>query len=200
MAELHPVELAERVAVVARDLGIETAVIGAYALAAHHYVRGTKDIDLGTVVELRELAQLQRALDAEGFSTRLREPDDEDPLGGVLVVWQRADDDGDPLYPLEVVNFRNPYRPRVTAAYQAIRTAIPVADTSALRYPQLKYLVALKLDTGGGRDVEDVVDVLLRNRDADLEDIRATCKHYGLDRIDEVIERVLSERARAERK
>ena len=190
MAELNPVDLAERVALLARDLGIETAVIGAYAMAAHHYVRGTKDIDLGTAVELTELARLQRAVEAEGFSTRLREPDDEDPLGGVLVIWQQVDEDGDPIYPLEVVNFRNPYRPRVGPAYQAIRTALDVEGKPVLRYPQLKYLVALKLDTGGRRDEEDVVALLLRNRDADFEEIRDTCKQYGLDRIDEVIARV----------
>lgn len=46
-----PIELAERVAGIARELGISTAVIGAVALAAHKYVRGTHDVDLATHVD-----------------------------------------------------------------------------------------------------------------------------------------------------
>ena len=46
-----PLELAERVAEIARGLGIETALIGATALAVHGYVRGTLDIDLASIVD-----------------------------------------------------------------------------------------------------------------------------------------------------
>lgn len=39
------IQLAERVSAVAAELGISTALIGAAALAARNYVRGTTDID-----------------------------------------------------------------------------------------------------------------------------------------------------------
>ena len=45
---LPGLDLAERVAEAARELGIETALIGAMAMAVHKYLRGTADVDLGT--------------------------------------------------------------------------------------------------------------------------------------------------------
>ena len=40
------IELAERIASVANDLNIPTALIGAMALAAHNYVRGGRSVKL----------------------------------------------------------------------------------------------------------------------------------------------------------
>ncbi len=61
-------ELAERVAEVARALGIETALIGAMAMAVHKYVRGTSDVDLATNLDsINELRGLQAKLDALGL-------------------------------------------------------------------------------------------------------------------------------------
>ncbi len=184
--QLSPVQLAERVAALAAGLGINTAVIGAYALAAHKFVRATKDIDLATAVSLGELRRLEAATRDAGLFATLRTPDAEDPLGGVLVVWQRVDDEGDPVEPVEVVNFTNPYVPRRTPAIAAIRDAVPV-EGSTLRYPRLRDLIALKLDTGARRDQADVVDVLAHNPDADLDEIRATCSTYGFDIIEQLI-------------
>ena len=58
----------------------------------------------------------------------------------------------------------------------------------ALRHPTLEHLVALKLDAGGPKDEADVIELIRQNPDADVEAIRATCKKYGLDKIDELIE------------
>jgi len=113
--------LAERVAATAQHLGIETAVIGALALAAHGYIRATNDVDLASAIDvyptLRDLAE---ALRAQGLSVELTLPDEDGALGGVVVVWERVDEGGDPLDPVEVVNFRNPYLPRITPAASAI--------------------------------------------------------------------------------
>ncbi|HEY4178744.1 MAG TPA: hypothetical protein VGM90_17980 [Kofleriaceae bacterium] len=187
MAALSPLQTADRIATIAAGLGIQTALIGAYALAAHRYVRGTKDIDLATDVSLADLVRLQRAIEDDGFKTTLRTPDDEDSLGGVLVAWRETDADGDPVSPLEVVNFANPYRPRLTPATRAIRNAEPLDERPALRYPQLEDLVALKLYSGGRRDAADVVELLVHNPRADFEEIRRVAKTYGFDVIDTLI-------------
>jgi hypothetical protein len=182
-----PVEFAERVANIALRLNIETALIGAYALAAYHYVRGSSDIDLATNVQLHELQSLKRALEDVGLHTKLNTPDDQDPLGGVLVIWERANDEGEPIDPVEVVNYYNPYRPQRTPARDAIKNAISLAEKPGLRYPRLSDLIALKLYAGSRGDEADVVELLVRNPGADLDEVRATCKRYGFVRIDELI-------------
>ncbi|MDB4958048.1 MAG: hypothetical protein JWO36_5617 [Myxococcales bacterium] len=191
-----PVELAERVAKIALGLNIETALRGAYALAAYHYVRASSDIDLATVVQLHQLENLKSAVEDAGFHTSLRTPDDQDPLGGVLTVWERSDDEGDPIDPVEVVNYLNPYRPQRTPALQAIRNAISLDEKPALRYPRLSDLIALKLYAGNRGDVADVVELLVRNPNADLDEIRSTCKGFGFDQIDELIQEAQDEARR----
>ncbi len=74
--------LAWQVAETARQLGLDSALIGAAALAVHRYTRGTKDIDLAVAVDHhRELVALGKAFVSCRLHTRLRLPDDEAPLG-----------------------------------------------------------------------------------------------------------------------
>lgn len=183
-----PVELGERIAQLARSLNIDTIVIGAYAMAIHRYVRGTLDFDLGSNVDIKELVRLQRAVEESGLSATLNRPDAEDDLGGKLIVWTEVDEDGDPLEPVEVVNFLNPHRPRRNPAARAIKNAIVLQENPAFAYPTLADLIALKLDAGGWKDLADVVELLRQNPDADLEGIRATAKDFGFDRIDQLID------------
>src|SRR5262245_39190297 len=125
--ELPGLNLAERVADAARELGIETALIGAIAMAVHKYIRGTSDVDLATnVSSSSDLRRLQQNLEALGLKTELRLPDEDDPLGGVLEVWEREDDEAMPIEPVEVVNFLNPHRPTLNPGAAAIRNAEPV--------------------------------------------------------------------------
>jgi hypothetical protein len=175
--------LLERVADVANELGIETAVIGAVAMAAHNYVRATADADLGTYVDpYRDLGRLRDTLAARGLHVDLRTPDDEDPLGGVLRVWEREDSEGDPIDYVDVVNFNNPHRPgRRTPGFDAIRHAIPVESRPSLRFVGLAHLIALKLYTGGLRDKADVVELLRHNSDADMQSILEVARSFGLD-------------------
>jgi hypothetical protein len=185
---LERYDLAEHIAVVARSLGIETALIGAGALAVHQYVRATKDIDLASCVHpFQDLPRLEEALRAEGYGVRLTDPDDEDSLGGVLRVWTQVDEDDDPIEPIELVNFNNPLRPRRNPAAEAITTAIPLDERPALRCVSLPLLIALKLDAGGPKDILDVIELLQKNPTADREEIRDRCKKYKLDVIDKVI-------------
>jgi len=173
--------LAERVAFEARQLGFETALIGAAALAVHRYTRGTEDIDLGVVVDpWSQLTALEQAMAAAGLHTVLRMPDNEDPLGGVLVVWRTEDAFGDPEDVVEVVNFRNPLRPVATPAATAIARAEPLAETH-LRCVTLVDLVALKLYAGGLSDLADIVQLLAHNPEVDLTELRATAAGFDAD-------------------
>jgi hypothetical protein len=185
---LERYDLAEHIAIVARGLGIETALIGAGALAVHRYVRATKDIDLASSVDpFSDLSRLEEVLRVEGYGVCLTTPDDEDVLGGVLRVWTRVDEEDDPLEPIELVNFNNPFRPRRNPGAEAIRTAMPLDERPALRCVQLPLLVALKLDAGGRKDLVDVVELLRLNPSADRDEIRELCKKYRLDAIDQLI-------------
>jgi hypothetical protein len=184
-------ELVERVAEAARELGIETALIGAVAMAAYNYVRGTGDADLATHVDPHtDLSRLRDALGASGLHVELRLPDEEDPLGGVLRVWQREDEDGMPADPVDVVNFDNPHRPgRLNPGRGAVRNASQVEGTK-LRCVRLPDLIALKLYTGGLRDQADVLELLLRNPDVDFAEIEAVCSTFGLGAVvSELIDR-----------
>jgi hypothetical protein len=180
--------LAERVAVVATSLGIEIALIGAAALAAHGYVRATQDVDFATSVNpFDELTKFEHALSELGLRTRLIMPDDEYPLGGVLRIWELEDDDGDPIEPVEIVNFSNPFRPRLTPGADAVRNAVALDDRPHIRCVRLADLVALKLYSHSRRDLADIVDVLARNPDADLDQVRTICARYGFFEILETL-------------
>lgn len=155
-------------------------MIGATALAVHNFVRATADVDLATytnvVPQLRDLAEVLRGM---GLNADLRLPDEDDPLGGVLCVWEQVDDEGEPLDAVELVNFRNPYRADDSLALEAIRDAVELEPGSPLRCVRLPHLVALKLSAGSRRDLADVVDLLVRNPDADVDEIRAMARRYG---------------------
>lgn len=184
---MEPIELAERIAQLARELGIQTALIGAHALAVHRHVRASNDIDLATVVQLHDLKRLRAAVEALGLNALLTTPDEQDALGGVLKIWDRVDEDGDPLEPLDIVNFYNPYRPRRSPASDAIHGALPVPDHPELRCPKLADLIAMKLDAGGRHDLADVVQLLVHNPEADLDEIRKISATYGFEVIDQLI-------------
>lgn len=177
--------LAEQVTDAATGLGIELALIGANALAFHNYVRGTSDVDFATHASQAELGALRDVLELAGL--KVHAPDDEDPLGGMLVVWEEEDEDGAPVEPVEVVNFDNPYRDRTNPGREAVRTAEPIAGSS-MRCVRLPFLVALKLFAGALDDRADVVALLRANPMADREEIRAVCEQYGLSAIDELIQ------------
>jgi len=114
--ERRTLEVAERVCDVLQAQAVETAVIGAMALAVHGYVRSTREFDLATHADpFLELTEVRRALKEAGLAAVLRTPDAEDPLGGLIEVTGRA------FKPIQIVNFLNPLR------------AIPHGDRAAHR-------------------------------------------------------------------
>ena len=102
---------------------------------------------------------------------------------------------GNPLELVEVVNVHNPYRPRRNPAARAIENAIPLEEGSHLRYVRIPDLVALKLYAGSRTDLADVVELLVKNPEADLDEIRGIAGPYDRDGnleqlIDEARQRV----------
>ncbi len=181
------IDVADRVAGVAMEVGIPTALIGAMALAVHNYVRGTADIDIATSVDpFRELRLLRQRLDAEGFHTELLPPDANDTLGGLLRVREHNADDR-----IVIVNFYNPLKPLGNPGFDAIQNAAPLAPMQSLRCATLGHLVALKLFAGGRRDQADVIELLRRNPATDRGLLRSVCAGYGYgEGLEELIREV----------
>jgi hypothetical protein len=170
---------AEQVASLLIENGVPAVVIGAVALAAHRYVRYTEDIDLGVDADLPQMRALAAALRVEGFAVEFHEPDGDDPLGGVIDV-------SGAFGLVQIVSFGGRF-PAV------IRDALAGDDTrirpgSELRLVPIAQLVALKLYAGGSGSKSDIVELLRRNPEADLEAIRETCRRYRLRGLDAVLQ------------
>ena len=171
-------EATERIAEVLAARGIEALVIGAAALAAHRYVRHTEDIDLGVNIAIHDLPGVADALRVAGFEVVAREPDGQDPLGGVIDV-------SGPFGLVQIVNFGERF-PAVIDSGVAEAT-LPMRAGSRLRIAPLANLVALKLYAGGMKSKADVVEVLRRNPNADRGHIRDVCRRYGLRGLEPLI-------------
>lgn len=170
---------AERVASLLVANGVIAVVIGGVALAAHRYVRHTEDIDLGVDADLPKMRVLAAVLRAEGFVVEFYEPDGDDPLGGVIDV-------SGPFGLVQVVSFANRFPAVIRDALAG--DDVRIRPGSALRLVPLAQLVALKLYAGGVRSKSDIVELLRRNPDADLETIRDTCRRYRLRGLDRILE------------
>lgn len=160
---------------------IDAVVIGAVAMAAHHYVRMTHDIDFGVNADIQTLRAIAASLSKAGFEVELREPDGQDPLGGVIDIK------GD-FGLLQIVSFADRFPAVIEDALQASSSTL--RPGSPLKFVPLPQLVALKLYAGGLKSKADIVELLKRNPDADLDEIRNVCNRYRLHGLEEVIREV----------
>jgi hypothetical protein len=168
---------AERIAELAFDEGCELLVIGALALAAHRYVRTTADIDLAGDVDLSLLETLAGRLRENGYEVELRTPDAADPLGGVLDIHSTAG-------LVQIISFADRF-PAVIR--DGLRDAdLLVHEKSRLRILPLRYLVVLKLYAGGLKSKADILEVLSRNPEEDLDEIETLCQQYRLPGFEEI--------------
>ena len=157
------IRAAEEVAEILESRGVGAVVIGAVALAAHGYVRFTENLDLGVNTNLGTLSRIAEALRTAGFEVQLREPNGEDPLGGVVDVRG--------LFGLvQIVNYGGRFPAVIDGGLAAADTVI--RPGSRLRIVPLPHLVALKLYAGGTKSRADIVELLSRNPDADMGAIR----------------------------
>lgn len=165
------IEVAEDLARVLRENGIDSLVIGAVALAAHHYIRFTQDLDIGANIPLDQFRELTGKLRHRGYTTELMEPDGDDPLGGVLNVH------GD-FGLVQVVSFADRFPAVIRDGLKA--ATLQISEGSSLRIAPLEHLVALKLYAGGIKSKADIVELLRRNPTADLDAIQQLCERYRL--------------------
>jgi len=170
---------AEDVVTLLRQHRVDAVVIGAVALAAFHYVRYTEDVDLGVNADLPTLRAVAESLRRAGYTVELREPDATDPLGGVMDV-------SGPFGLVQVVSFAGRF-PAVVDDAVRLSNAV-VRAGSPLRLVPFPQLIALKLYAGGHKSKADVVELLARNPDCDLDEVRRTCARYDLAGLDELIE------------
>lgn len=165
------IDAAERVASASDALGAPLLVIGAAALAGHHYVRLTRDLDLGGNPALSVLRDLARKFKSDGWNVDLRLPDADDPLGGVL-------DLRGPFGQIQVISFEDRFPAVIRDALSA--PPIPLRDHSSLWIIPLPQLVVLKLYAGGFKSKADIIEVLSRNPEADLDEIETLCHRYRI--------------------
>ncbi len=169
---------AEEIVDILADHQIDTVVIGAVALAAHHYVRQTEDIDLGINASIASLRSVVESLNAAGYPAVLREPDLDDPLGGVIDV-------NGPFGLIQIVNFGERFPAVIDDALEV--ASMSVNKGSKLKIVPLPYLIALKLYAGGYKSKADIIELVQRNKDLDLDAIRSLCQKYRLEGLEDLI-------------
>jgi hypothetical protein len=176
-------KLAEDVVGVVRAHQLDAVVIGAMALAVHGYPRDTSDLDLAISADPKLLHTLAQSLRLLGHEVEVRDPDPQDPLGGVLDVRAAGAD------LVQVVNFLNPPAggfPRLVA--DALIDASPLVPGSTLRVVSPYHLVAFKLYAGGAKSKLDILELLDRNPQIDRARLQALCDEYRLrPELDEVL-------------
>jgi hypothetical protein len=167
---------ANRVSLAMASIGVESALIGAGALAVHGYSRSTTDLDLAVVTDLPTMWRIKRAIEAEPNTTLdFSLPDADDPLGGVITMRGANQD------PVQIINYENPFRSNNHPGFAAVRTATSgLLHGMSLRVVDIPHLVALKLYAGGLRSRVDAIELLQRNPDVDVKVIGALCEGFLL--------------------
>ena len=142
-----------------RDHGVDFVVIGGFSLAAHGYVRGTKDVDVVPDPEpgnLRRLAEALRALDAEVALGDLAgelglEPDEAGLAGGGNWVLETRHGRLDVMQDIPGAPAYGVLRAR--AVLHVVPEAGPVA------FAGLDDLIAMKRAAGRPQDLIDIAEL-----------------------------------------
>jgi hypothetical protein len=171
--------VAEHIAALLVDRNLPVVVIGAVALAAHRYVRFTEDIDLGVNADLTAMRDLAESLRSEGYDAEFHEPDADDPLGGVINV-------SGAFGLVQIISFEGRFPAAIRDALEG--EEIKMRPGSMLRIVPIPQLVALKLYAGGWSSHSDILELLRRNPQINLETLRETCQNYRLRGLDNILE------------
>jgi hypothetical protein len=147
-------DVAEEVFSVLADHRVGAVVIGAVAMAAHHYVRQTEDLELGVVATLKALRAVADDLTRRGYVVELREPGTDDPLAGVLDV--RGE-----FGLIQLISYAGRFPAVIEDGLQ--QATLAVREGGPLRILPIPHLVALKLYAGGRQSKLDIMELLEHN-------------------------------------
>lgn len=170
---------AEEIALSLKPFRIETLIIGGAALAAHRYIRFTEDLDLAVNADVDLLREMVHMLRKNGYKAILREPDGDDPLGGVIDIES-------PAGLIQLISFAGRFPRVVDDALN--EDPIYIRKGGCLRLIPLPHLVALKLYAGGMKSKVDVLELLSNNPDCNLDEIKTLCDKYRLKGLTEILE------------
>ena len=66
-------------------------------------------------------------------------------------------------------------------------STLVVREDSPLKIVPIPHLIALKLYAGGHKSKADIIELLVRNPDLELDEVRSVCARYGLGGLEELI-------------
>ena len=66
-------------------------------------------------------------------------------------------------------------------------STLVVREDSPLKIVPIPHLIALKLYAGGHKSKADIIELLVRNPDLELDEVRRVCARYGLGGLEELI-------------
>lgn len=162
---------AESIARLLEKESIPVLLIGAGAMAVHHYVRFTRDLDLAVAISTQALERLAGKLRSQGLRVEYNPPDPDDPLDGMVDVVT-----GSGL--VQIVNFGGTFPSVISDALDA--SPAPVREGSPLLVMPLFHLIVLKLYAGGAKSRIDIIELLQKNGDLDRKALEALCRRYRL--------------------
>lgn len=170
MNPLDPlVAQAENVARFLADRGVASLLIGAGAMAVHHHVRFTRDLDLGVAVPFKELGTIASDLKNSRWDVDLSEPGADDPLDGVVDINTSAG-------LIQLINFGGTFPALIRDALAS--EPQPISPESRLLVVPLTYLIVLKLYAGGRKSELDILELLDRNPNLDRDALLDLCRRY----------------------
>jgi hypothetical protein len=142
-------------------------------------VRYTEDVDLGVNADLPTLRAVADSLRRAGYAVELREPDGDDPLAGVLDI-------SGSFGLVQVISYAGRFPAAIDDATRLSGSV--VREGSPLRLVPLPQLIALKLYAGGHKSKADIVELLARNPELSLDEVREVCGRYRLPGLDDLID------------
>jgi hypothetical protein len=86
---------------------------------------------------------------------------------------------------VQIVSFADRFPAVIDEAVKA--STLSVRPGSSLKLVPLPHLIALKLYAGGHKSKSDIVEVLSRNPDLDLDAVRKLCRKYRLRGFDKLL-------------